>query len=59
MNPTEVRRLAGLARIHLTEAEVERFAGQLGSVVEYFEILQTLPAAPHTGAASTREAEQQ
>jgi aspartyl-tRNA(Asn)/glutamyl-tRNA(Gln) amidotransferase subunit C len=42
LSHAEVRRIAELAKLDLTEAEVERYAGQLSHILEYFEKLQTL-----------------
>ena len=48
----EVRRIAGLARLDLTEEEEQRFAVQLGRVVEYigqldrFETSELPPGVP-------------
>jgi aspartyl-tRNA(Asn)/glutamyl-tRNA(Gln) amidotransferase subunit C len=38
----QVRHLAKLARLHLTEEEIERFANQLTDVLEYVEMLKDL-----------------
>ncbi len=38
----EVRHVAGLARLKIDDADLERFAGQLGVVLEYIESLETL-----------------
>lgn len=39
MTKEEVRHVAKLAKLELTEEEVKKFQGQLSSVLEYFEIL--------------------
>jgi aspartyl-tRNA(Asn)/glutamyl-tRNA(Gln) amidotransferase subunit C len=50
-----VRHVSKLARLHLTEAEVEKFAKQLSSVFEYIEMLNEVdtenvePTAQVTG----------
>ncbi len=31
----DVRHVAKLARLHLSDAEIEKFAGQLGTILEY------------------------
>jgi aspartyl-tRNA(Asn)/glutamyl-tRNA(Gln) amidotransferase subunit C len=36
----EVQHIARLARLGMTEAELERFRGQLSNILENFEILQ-------------------
>lgn len=36
----DVRHIAKLARLHLTEDEVIKFQGQLSSAIDYIEILQ-------------------
>lgn len=41
----EVRRIAGLARISLTDAELERAAAQLGEVLALFERLRAVDTA--------------
>lgn len=38
----EVRRIADLARLDLTDAEVALYAGQLSDILAYFERLQAL-----------------
>ena len=38
----QVRKVAKLARLDLTEAEVEEFTGQLGAVLEYVEKMNEL-----------------
>jgi aspartyl-tRNA(Asn)/glutamyl-tRNA(Gln) amidotransferase subunit C len=38
----QVRKVARLARLELTEAEVEEFTGQLGSILEYVEKMNEL-----------------
>jgi len=42
--PETVRHVADLARVDLTEAEVERFADQFSEVLSYFETLDEVPA---------------
>ncbi len=37
LSRTEVQRVARLARLRLSEDELERFAGQLGRVVDYID----------------------
>lgn len=41
----QVRKVANLARLKLTEAEEEKFTTQLGSILDYFEQLQELDVA--------------
>lgn len=36
----EVRHIAALAKIKLTDAEVEKLAGELSSILDYFAVLQ-------------------
>jgi aspartyl-tRNA(Asn)/glutamyl-tRNA(Gln) amidotransferase subunit C len=38
----QVRKVARLARLELTDAEVEEFTGQLGAILEYVEKLNEL-----------------
>ena len=42
LTPDEVRHIALLARLGITEEDVERFSGQLSSILDYFEELQQL-----------------
>ncbi|WP_255170812.1 Asp-tRNA(Asn)/Glu-tRNA(Gln) amidotransferase subunit GatC [Natrononativus amylolyticus] len=44
VNPEEVRHVAALARVDLTEEEVDRFAAQFADILEYFETLDEVPA---------------
>jgi aspartyl-tRNA(Asn)/glutamyl-tRNA(Gln) amidotransferase subunit C len=41
----EVRKVAKLARLDLTEAEIEEFTGQLGAILEYVEKMNELDTA--------------
>ena len=41
----QVRKVARLARLDLTEAEVEEFTGQLGAILEYVEKMNELDTA--------------
>lgn len=48
----EVRHVAELAKLRLTEAEIEQYAGQLSAILEYAERLQevdtsTVPPTPY------------
>ncbi|OHB65650.1 MAG: asparaginyl/glutamyl-tRNA amidotransferase subunit C [Planctomycetes bacterium RBG_13_62_9] len=38
----EVRKVAKLARLDLTDAEIEEFTGQLGAILEYVEKMNEL-----------------
>lgn len=38
----QVKKIANLARLHLTEEEVELFAGQLTDILNYVDILKEL-----------------
>jgi len=40
LTPDEVRHIARLARLGVTEEDVEHFSGQLSSILDYFEELQ-------------------
>ena len=42
LTPAEVRHVAELAKLHLTEAEVAQYAGQLSAILEYAESLQAV-----------------
>ncbi|WP_265111567.1 Asp-tRNA(Asn)/Glu-tRNA(Gln) amidotransferase subunit GatC [Halosolutus halophilus] len=39
----EVRHVAELARVDLTDAEVDQFTGQFAAILEYFETLDEVP----------------
>ncbi|HUS26441.1 MAG TPA: Asp-tRNA(Asn)/Glu-tRNA(Gln) amidotransferase subunit GatC [Nevskiaceae bacterium] len=41
----DVLKLARLARLHLTDEEVEEFAGELNSILQYVEQLQQVDVA--------------
>jgi len=41
----QVRKVAQLARLDLTEAEIEEFTGQLGAMLEYVEKMNELDTA--------------
>ena len=41
----QVRKVAKLARLDLTEAEIEQFAGQLSAILEYVEKMNELDTA--------------
>lgn len=43
VDPDEVRRIAGLARIDLGDDEVDAFAAQFATILEYFETLDAVP----------------
>jgi len=43
VDPEEVRHVADLARVDLSDAEVELFAGQFGDILAYFETLDEVP----------------
>jgi aspartyl-tRNA(Asn)/glutamyl-tRNA(Gln) amidotransferase subunit C len=52
LSADEVRHVAELAKLRLTEAEVEQFAGQLSAILEYAERLQevdtsSVPPTPY------------
>ena len=52
----EVRKVANLARLNITEAEEEEFTTQLNSILEYFDQLSeldTTDVAPTTRAIET------
>lgn len=46
LTPEEVRHVAMLARLGLSEDEVETFREQLGQVLEYIETLQQVDTSP-------------
>jgi len=41
----QVRKVAKLARLELTEAEIEEFTGQLGAILQYVEKMNELDTA--------------
>jgi aspartyl-tRNA(Asn)/glutamyl-tRNA(Gln) amidotransferase subunit C len=43
VDPEQVRHVAQLARVDLTEGEVELFAEQFGDILAYFETLDEVP----------------
>lgn len=42
IDPATVRRMAELARLELGEDEVRRYAGELGEILDHFEVLAEL-----------------
>ncbi len=48
----EVRRIAELAKLDLTDAEVELYAGQLSHVLQYFQRLQEVDTSHIAPTAS-------
>ncbi len=42
IDQTQVRKVAKLSRLELTEAEVEEFTSQLSAIVDYFEKMNEL-----------------
>ena len=47
----EARRIAGLARLELTDAELEEIAAQLGSVLDHVAALEENGSLPSDGTA--------
>jgi aspartyl-tRNA(Asn)/glutamyl-tRNA(Gln) amidotransferase subunit C len=52
LSADEVRHVAELAKLRLTEAEIEQYAGQLSAILEYAERLQevdtsSVPPTPY------------
>lgn len=45
LSKEEVKKIAHLARLHLTEDEVELFAGQLTDILNYVDVLKELDTA--------------
>ena len=43
VTPADVHHVAGLARVDLTEEEVDRFTEQFADILEYFETLDAVP----------------
>lgn len=52
LSHAEVRRIAELAKLDLSDDEVTRFAGQLSNVLEYFQKLQEVDTAHIEATAS-------
>ena len=53
LTPEQVRHIARLARLGIEDAQVERFAGQLSEILDYFERLRQVdtkdvPPTAHT-----------
>ncbi|CAN5561471.1 Asp-tRNA(Asn)/Glu-tRNA(Gln) amidotransferase subunit GatC [soil metagenome] len=42
LTPEEVRHVAELAKLHLTEEEVAQYAGQLSAILDYAQSLQAV-----------------
>lgn len=42
LSPEDVRHIAKLARLNLSEAEVEQFSGQLTNILDYVDQLQAV-----------------
>ncbi|HVP05862.1 MAG TPA: Asp-tRNA(Asn)/Glu-tRNA(Gln) amidotransferase subunit GatC [Dehalococcoidia bacterium] len=42
LTPDQVRHIARLARLGLTDADVQKFAGQLSEILDYFERLKAV-----------------
>ena len=61
LTPEQVKKIAMLARLELTEAEVEKFSGQLTNILEWVEMLNQLdtdgvePTAQVTGLVNVSE----
>jgi aspartyl-tRNA(Asn)/glutamyl-tRNA(Gln) amidotransferase subunit C len=55
----DVKKIATLARLRFTPEEEDRFAGQLGKIVDYIDQLQAYEGAAEDGGApaGVREAE--
>lgn len=43
VDPDAVRHVAGLARIDLTDDEVDAFTEQFGDILDYFDTLEDVP----------------
>jgi len=42
LTPAGIRRLAALARLDLTDADVDRFAGQIATILEFVSAIQAI-----------------
>ncbi len=60
LTPDEVRYIANLARLNLTEEEVQKYSEQLSSILNYVEILKEIdtenvkPIAQITGLSNVK-----
>jgi len=60
LTPEEVRYIANLARLNLTEEEVQKYSKQLSSILDYVEILKEIdtdnvkPIAQITGLSNVK-----
>jgi aspartyl-tRNA(Asn)/glutamyl-tRNA(Gln) amidotransferase subunit C len=45
LSADEVRKIARLARLRLSPEEEETFVGQLGQIIDYFDLLSQYPSA--------------
>ncbi|TSC58886.1 MAG: aspartyl-tRNA(Asn)/glutamyl-tRNA (Gln) amidotransferase subunit C [Candidatus Peregrinibacteria bacterium Greene0416_19] len=52
LTPAQVRAVAKLARLNLTDAEVEKFATELTSILQYVDMLQEVDT---TGVEATAQ----
>jgi aspartyl-tRNA(Asn)/glutamyl-tRNA(Gln) amidotransferase subunit C len=55
LTPDDVRRLAALARLEITDAEVERLGGELGAILDYAAVVaevNTTGVAPMSHVAA-------
>ena len=61
LTETEVRKIAKLARLKLTESEVKKFAGQLGGILKHIDALNEVntdgvePTAQVTGLSNVMQ----
>ena len=51
MEPTQIRKIAKLARLQLEDQEASAFSEQLGGILAFFEKLQQLPTAEEACSA--------
>ncbi|HLD81126.1 MAG TPA: Asp-tRNA(Asn)/Glu-tRNA(Gln) amidotransferase subunit GatC [archaeon] len=56
MDLTELRKVAGLCRVKLGEAEEKEFIGQFKDILSYFESIQGLPDAKASKETTSRQA---
>ena len=52
-SPDDVRRLASLARLQLSDAEIASFARQLGEILDFARQVQSAGSSPDAAAAAT------
>ena len=52
----EVKHIAKLARLELTDKEIKKMKKNLSAVLDYFDVLKSAPALPKQSSGETRKA---